>query len=146
LSITFPDSSQTKVRIVNKVSGKADLNVDDLFSQGYDMLLLGKWIEFKQIDPNGNDVTKGVFRTLELDYSGQGMSRLSGNLPPLPPEALNWKISWETHDGRLKVVNHINFKGYDQFDIDHDYEYILRNDTVFAKVPRNGKLVYMRRK
>jgi hypothetical protein len=152
LLITFPDSVRKRTYFAPKISPKASLDINELYSNEHDMLLLGQWISFKSMDAYGNNTnTQGITTTYDFGFRGRGTFTL-GNLPPviatsrgiasagdIPPP--NWEIDWETKKGVLYVTN----RAYN-LSVLNTYDYYIRNDTLITKLHANGKTTFLKRK
>jgi hypothetical protein len=152
LSITFTDSIRKKMHIAHKISQKPSVDMDELFSDEHDPLLLGEWITFKCIDGFGNNINEqGATTTYDLYFRGRGICTL-GNLPAvittsrgiastsgMPPPT--WEIDWETKAGVLYVTNrpfHLS--------VLNTYDYYIRNDTLITRLHINGQTRFWKRK
>jgi hypothetical protein len=151
LRITFTDSVRKKMYIIHKVSPKSSVDIEKLYSDEHDMLLIGEWVLFKKFDPYGNNITDQITATRDFGLHGRGSAKLS-DIPPMlatsrgivsttdmpPPQ---WDIDWDTKKGILTVTNRIL-----KLSVDNVYDYYIKNDTLVAKLHFNGNTELWRRK
>jgi len=151
LHITFIDSVGIRMCYAHKISPKASVDIDELYSDKYDFLLLGQWITFRKNDPYGNNITEHATLTYDLGLRGRGTAAI-GDLPAViatsdgvlsttgmaPP---NWEIDWETQNGTLHVTNLVH-----NLSVDNVYDYYIKNDTLITKLHFNGNTVLWKRK
>jgi hypothetical protein len=152
LRITCTDSVRKRMYLAHKILPKVSVDIDELYSDEHDMLLLGQWITFKKTDGYGNNIDEQrITTTYDFGFRGRGTVSLDG-LPAviatsrgiastsgIPPP--NWEIDWETKKGILYVTNR-------PFNLSvlNVYDYYIRNDTLITKLHSNGNTELLKRK
>lgn len=121
--------SEEELMALYKVTSKANISIEDLFSEMHDPLLLGKWENIKSFSKNGEQRVSENKVSQEFDLNGLGlyqMKNLNMDIFKGNENSIRQEIRWSTERNELVIV----FKLTDEM---VRSTYSIKSDTLIIK-------------
>ncbi len=148
LKLIFSDNNGKKNKgLLFKVSSKAKLNVDYLFSEQYNPMLLGRWESIKHFERDGTESSDGK-TAYEFESNGRGYSQLVALPKDFAPKSdgppgfnpyKKLEMNWSTKEKELTVSLQFHER-----ESTGNFDYLIRGDTIITNT--NGYVTFYKRK
>ncbi|MBS1487676.1 MAG: hypothetical protein JST43_08805 [Bacteroidetes bacterium] len=150
IKLFYLSGGKKNTKEVFKISDRLRINIKDLFSEKYDALLLGSWVNIESVSRHGT-ITKDKNNCI-ITYSLHGNGRFKAiNFPvQVSDDLLTVDIDWETKNDELTqvftkdvVVDGKMIERIVQPPVVSKYKF--KNDTLILMYPSGGQEWYKRK-